>query len=49
MIFYGFGAAKIFKQATQNALADVVQRLQVSISTTASFTNITNNNKFLKN
>ena len=42
---YGFGAAKTLKQATQNALADMVQRLQVTVSTTTRFTNITNNDK----
>ena len=31
---YGFGAAKTLKQATQNALTDMVQRLQVTVSTT---------------
>lgn len=36
---------KTLKQATQNALADMVQRLQVTISTTTNFTNITNNDK----
>ncbi|AEB28477.1 LPP20 family lipoprotein [Francisella hispaniensis] len=42
---YGFGAAKTLKQATQNALADMVQRLQVTVSTTTNFTNVTTNDK----
>ncbi|APC91892.1 hypothetical protein BBG19_1160 [Francisella sp. MA067296] len=42
---YGFGAAKTLEQATQNALADMVQRLQVTVSTTTNFTNTTNNDK----
>ncbi|AJI56561.1 LPP20 lipofamily protein [Francisella philomiragia] len=44
-VLYGFGSGKTSQQATQNALADMIQRLQVTVSTTTSFTNISNNNK----
>ncbi|XSZ46911.1 LPP20 family lipoprotein [Francisella noatunensis] len=44
-VLYGFGSGETSQQATQNALADMIQRLQVTVSTTTSFTNISNNNK----
>ncbi|GAB4223695.1 MAG: LPP20 family lipoprotein [Francisella sp.] len=46
---YGFGSASTLQQATKNALADMVQRLQVTVSATTKFTNIVNNNKTSQN
>ncbi|AVC44565.1 hypothetical protein B4919_07120 [Francisella tularensis subsp. novicida] len=44
-LLYGFGAAKSLEKATQKALADMVQKLQVTVSTTTNFTNVTTNDK----
>lgn len=43
-LLYGFGSGKTSQQATKNALGDMVQRLQVTVSATTSFENITGNN-----
>ncbi|WP_150463841.1 LPP20 family lipoprotein [Francisella sp. XLW-1] len=42
---YGFGSGKTLDQATHNALADMIQRLQVTVSSTTSFSSIADNNK----
>ncbi|WP_150465111.1 LPP20 family lipoprotein [Francisella sp. SYW-2] len=42
---YGFGSGKTLDQATHNALADMIQRLQVTVSSTTSFSSISDNNK----
>ncbi|MDE4942907.1 LPP20 family lipoprotein, partial [Francisella tularensis] len=41
----GFGAAHSLEKATQNALADMVQKLPVTVSTTTNFTNVKTNDK----
>ncbi|MED7788542.1 LPP20 family lipoprotein [Francisella sp. 19X1-34] len=43
-LLYGFGTGDTLDQATNNALADMTQRLQVVVSSTTSFENIINNN-----
>ncbi|AIT10339.1 hypothetical protein LO80_09230 [Candidatus Francisella endociliophora] len=40
---YGFGSGDNLGQATKSALSDMVQRLQVTVSTTTSFQNISSN------
>lgn len=44
-ILYGFGSGESLDYATKNALSDMVQRLQVTVSATTSFENISNNDK----
>ncbi|MDE4986517.1 LPP20 family lipoprotein, partial [Francisella tularensis subsp. holarctica] len=49
LFLYGFGAAKRLEKATQKALADMVQKLQVKVSTSTNFTNFRTNEKVYQN